>query len=71
VKGPHRARLAKRIKKLRLAKKISQEALALSSGLHRNVPGKLERGQHDPTFTTLVKLAHGFGISLSELLKGI
>jgi transcriptional regulator with XRE-family HTH domain len=47
---------------------LSQEGLGFHTGLHRNYVGALERGETNPTFTTLIKLARGIDINLSELI---
>ncbi len=47
---------------------LSQEALAFQAGLHRNYVGAIERGEINPTFSTLMRLARGIGIALSELI---
>lgn len=46
----------------------SQEALAQASCLHRNYVGAIERGEINPTLRVLMKLAHGLGRPLSELI---
>lgn len=48
---------------------LTQEDLAHWSGLHRTYIGGLERGERNPTVTTLLALAQGLGCSPSELLK--
>lgn len=58
-----------RIKYLRKDKKLSQEELAELSGLHRTYISSLERGQRNPTLTTLALLSKGFNITIDELLK--
>jgi transcriptional regulator with XRE-family HTH domain len=47
---------------------MSQEALGLAAGLHRNFVGALERGETNPTFATLMRVAHGLGLALSMIL---
>ena len=46
---------------------MSQERLGLCSGLHRNYVGAIERGEINPTFAVLLKLADGLTVPLSEL----
>jgi transcriptional regulator with XRE-family HTH domain len=65
------AALAKRIKQLRKKKAFSQEAFADHAGLHRVAVGWIEQGKRVPSLKTLVKISQGFGISLSELLRGV
>lgn len=57
-----------RIKELRNAKKLSQEALSFSAGMHPAYLSKIERGEKCPTIDTLYKIAKAFNISLSELV---
>lgn len=63
--------LAKRMKELRKRRGFSQEAFADHAGLHRVAVGWIEQGKRVPSLKTLVKISQGFGISLSELLKGV
>jgi transcriptional regulator with XRE-family HTH domain len=48
---------------------MSQEELAHDAGLHRNLIGRLERGEDNPTVMTLVSIATELDISLSELVS--
>jgi len=63
--------LAKRIKELRRKRGFSQEAFADHAGLHRVGFGSIEQCRRAPSILTVLKIAQGFGISLSELLKGV
>jgi DNA-binding XRE family transcriptional regulator len=63
--------LAKRIKDLRKRQGFSQEAFADHAGLHRVGFGSIEQCRRAPSILTVLKIAQGFGISLSELLKGV
>jgi transcriptional regulator with XRE-family HTH domain len=65
------AALARRMKELRKKRGFSQEAFADHAGLHRVAVGWIEQGRRVPSLKTLVKISHGMGISLSELLKGV
>jgi transcriptional regulator with XRE-family HTH domain len=65
------AALAKRVKELRKKRGFSQEAFADHAGLHRVAVGWIEQGKRVPSLKTLVKISHGLGISVSELLKGV
>jgi transcriptional regulator with XRE-family HTH domain len=64
-----RKRLGDRVRKLRKARKWSQEELAHQSGLARSFTGAIERGEKDLRLTTLVKLANTFRVPLGELFK--
>ncbi len=63
--------LGKRIQYLRVSRKMSQEDLALESGVNKNYLSDLERGCRNPTVKILAKIATGLGISLSDLFKGV
>jgi transcriptional regulator with XRE-family HTH domain len=63
--------LARRMKELRKQRGLSQEAFADHAGLHRVAVGWIEQGKRIPSLKTLVKISQGFGITLSELLKGV
>jgi transcriptional regulator with XRE-family HTH domain len=65
------AALAKRLKQLRKERGFSQEAFADHAGLHRVAVGWIEQGRRVPSLKTLVKISHGLGISLSELLRNV
>lgn len=65
------AALSRRMKELRKKRGLSQEAFADHAGLHRVAVGWIEQGRRVPSLKTLVKISHGLGISLSELLKGV
>ena len=56
------------LRKLRHTKGISQEALEFDSGLSKNVVGNIERGEANPTFTTIKALAKGLGIPIKDLV---
>ena len=55
-----------RIRTLRLAVGISQEALAERAGLHRNYVGSVERGEREVGITSLARLVGALGLSLAE-----
>ena len=63
--------LGLRIKYLRGMRRLSQEDLALESGVNKNYLSDLERGMRNPTVKVLEKIAIALDISLSELFKGI
>ena len=57
------------IKDLRLKKKLSQQQLADLAGLDRTFVNGIERGVHNPTAVTLVRLAIALEILPSDLFK--
>lgn len=57
-----------RIRKLRISKNWSQYDLAAETGIDRSQLGKIERGEYNPTISTLKVLADTFGVSVSDLM---
>ena len=47
---------------------IAQEALAHLAQVERSHMGKIERGQHMPTLTLILKLAKALGVRSSDLM---
>lgn len=60
---------AKNIRRIRLAKGISQEALADLAGLHRTYVGAVERGERNITLINANRIAEALGVRLSDCLK--
>ena len=48
---------------------LSQEALAQDAGLDRSYLGGIERGEHNLTVMSLLRLAHELGLEASGLLR--
>ncbi len=61
--------LAKNLKYLRKANKISQQELADILGLKRTTLGDYERSTSNPSIQTLIQLAEHFDITVDQLLK--
>ena len=64
-------RLAKRVKALRAAAGISQQAAAERAGCSYAQIQAIERGITNPTLTILVAVAKAYGINLSKLFEGV
>lgn len=62
-------RLGRRIRALREAIGLSQEALADEAGIHRTYMSALERGVNNPTYSTMVKLARALRVHPSKLFE--
>ena len=54
---------------MRARRGLSQEELGFCARLHRNYVGAIERGEINPTFRVLLKLASGLDLPLSELIR--
>ena len=62
--------LANNIKKLREAKRLSQEKLARLADVANNTLIKMESGKNkNPTLDTLKKVAKAFDVSVDDLIK--
>ncbi len=61
--------LGTNVRRLRQAKGISQEALALDAGMKRSYLSDLERGTRNPTVKALARLATALEVAPDELLK--
>ncbi|MBU3537932.1 helix-turn-helix transcriptional regulator [Polynucleobacter sp. UK-Gri1-W3] len=57
------------IRKLRIAKGLTQEELGFESELTRAYISSIELDQKLPSITTIAKLAKAFNLSLSELMQ--
>jgi transcriptional regulator with XRE-family HTH domain len=57
------------IRKLRIARDLTQEELGFESELTRAYISSIELDQKLPSITTIEKLAKAFDLSLSELMK--
>lgn len=57
-----------RVKTLRRAQGWSQAVLAEKAGLAREYVARLELGQHDPSLSTIVKLAKALKVPVSRLV---
>ena len=56
-----RSQLGARVRELRQARGLSQEALAFDAGIHVNHLSSLERGEANPSFLVLLSLAKVLG----------
>jgi transcriptional regulator with XRE-family HTH domain len=63
------AAFARRLRETRAASGLTQERLALRSGLHRTEISKLDRGMTDPRLSTIVRLARGLDVPTSALVE--
>ncbi len=59
----------KQLRALRNESGLSQEKLAELADLHRNYPGRVERGGANPTLLVIVALARVLKVRPSKLLE--
>lgn len=64
-----RARFGERVRKLRLERGLTQEALAARAGLHSTYVGGIERGERNVGFDNIVKLARALGENPAALFS--
>lgn len=48
---------------------LTQEALGLETGVHRNYIGGIERGERSPSVAAIVTLADALDVSLVDLFR--
>jgi len=65
------AALGRNIRRVRKRLELSQEAMAEKCGLHRTYISDIERGNRNPSFSSLVMMSRGLGLTVSELTKNI
>lgn len=63
--------LGQRIRAARRELAMSQERLAHEAGLDRSYVGRVERGEHNLTFVSLVKIARALGRDVAALTTGL
>jgi transcriptional regulator with XRE-family HTH domain len=63
--------VGKQIRDLRLARGISQEALADGAGVHRTYMGSVERGERNISLENIVKIARALKVAPGALLQTI
>jgi transcriptional regulator with XRE-family HTH domain len=61
--------LGRAIREARTDMRISQEELSLRTGVHRNYIGGIERGERNPSVTTIARLADELEVPPSELFR--
>lgn len=64
-----RALVAFNLRRIRVARGITQERLAFDAGVDRSYAGGLERREQNPTVDLLDRLAKTLGVTVSEFFK--
>jgi transcriptional regulator with XRE-family HTH domain len=67
--APELLALGRRLRQLRRAHELSQEALADRAGVHPKHLSEIERANKDPRATTVIRLADALGVPVSELYE--
>ncbi len=65
---PYQAALGHAVKARREDLGLTQEGLALRSGLHQRWVSNIETGKRNPSYTSLRRLAAGLNLTTSELI---
>lgn len=61
-------RLAMKVKRMRTRRGLTQKALAKKAGISHGYLARLEIGRHDPSLSTLARLAKALGVPVGKLL---
>jgi transcriptional regulator with XRE-family HTH domain len=64
-------KFGKRIRALRGERKWSQEEFAHRINMNVSFLSEIETGKKEPCLTRIHRMARGFGISMSELMRGV
>jgi DNA-binding XRE family transcriptional regulator len=62
-------RVAKQVREPRKRARLTQEQVARAADVSLAYLSRIENGRHEPTLTTLAKLANVLGVTVSELVK--
>ncbi len=63
------ALVARNIRRLRVARQISQDAFAADAGIDRAYVSRLETGQENPTILVLERVASALKVEIDELFR--
>jgi transcriptional regulator with XRE-family HTH domain len=63
-------RFGARLRELRKAAKLSQEAVALRCGLDRSYLSGIERGKNNLSLISIQRIAEAVGVETAELFRG-
>ena len=62
-------KLGENLKRLRMAKDISQGDIARALDVHKGYISNIENGKVNPTLATIAKLAKAIGVSVGKLME--
>ena len=62
--------IAENLKRLRAEKGLSLDAVAKLSGVSKSMLGQIERGEVNPTISTVWRIANGLKVSFTSLVTG-
>jgi transcriptional regulator with XRE-family HTH domain len=68
-KDPELVRLGQRVRHLRHAGGMTQETLAEAAGFHWSYVGQIERGERNPTYKNLLRVARGLGVPPGRVVQ--
>ena len=65
------ARVSARLRKLRIERELSQDALAKKAGLERKTINRIDNGHFSPSLQSLILLCGALKVKPSDVLEGI
>lgn len=65
------SRFGEEVRRLRMKRGLSQEALAASAGLDRTFISMVERGVRRPTLDSAKRIADALNVSLVEVIRSV
>lgn len=63
--------VGERVRDLRMKRGVSLRQFAVQSGFNPNVLSRIERGDHNVTLETLIRLCRALDTTPAELLRGV
>ncbi len=62
-------KIGKNLRRLRERRLLTQAQLGKAAGVHRDQVSRIERGEVEPRFSTIHKLAEALGVDPAELVE--
>lgn len=66
-----RRHLGETVRRLRLAKGMTQEAVATDAGIDLTYLGGIERGRRNPSVDVLLRVGKVLGVKVTDLVQGL